>query len=463
MFKFSFPKKEKAVSKIKQWTSLVLSVTKRFVSAASQRLATVIEVCTPYLESLASKVVGLALRARGLKFKTVAAALVFVICLSAPVVAYAAEMGSAVEVRYGDRLVGFVADSDDAEQVKETVRQSIYGGFDAEKFSFDKTTVNKDKITSADELSARAIENIDGVMPACGLYVDGVLKAVAENFAEMNSLLSQGIAHYTADGYVFSGFGNNVELRDIHVTNTYAEKFNACFEKLLSGRYNVQFMTARVEQYEQETDFVETVQYDKNKKTSYKKVKQKGENGIVSVTANVSYINGVKVNAQELSSVVVKEPKEQITVVGTKKTPVYHSGYVLASKIMTGSAEMVFPVDCKGNTYITSFWGDGRGHKGLDISAPKNTNIYAASDGVVTYAGRRSDYGYMIIIEHNDGKTQTVYSHNSKNLVKVGDTVKAGQHIAEVGATGNATGNHLHFEVRINGTPVDAAPYVGLR
>ena len=69
----------------------------------------------------------------------------------------------------------------------------------------------------------------------------------------------------------------------------------------------------------------------------------------------------------------------------------------------------------------------------------------------------------MIIIKHNDGKTETVYSHNAKNLVKVGEAVKAGQHIAEVGATGNATGYHLHFEVRINGKPVDAAPYVGLR
>lgn len=463
MFKLKLPKWETIVSKAKQWTSTAFNMSKRGLNVVGDKVALAIKATMPYIEGLAMLMIGLVYNLKYINVRTVAAALVFVTCLSVPVVAYAAEMESAVEVSYNGSPYGFVADMSEAERVKETVRTSIYGGFDASKFVFDDTTVNEDKITSADVVSLAVIEGVDGVQPACGLYVDSVLKAVGADFAELNGILSQGIAHYTADGSVMLGFANNVELREIYVTSAYAERRAASFDALVNGRYGVQFATTRVETYEQETEFSETVKYDKNKKTSYKKITQKGKNGIVSVTANVSYINGVKVNSEELESVVVKEPKEQITVIGTKKTPVYYSGYVLATKIMTGKAEMVFPVDCKGKTYISSFWGDGRGHKGLDIAAPKNTNIYAAADGVVTYAGRRSDYGYMIIVKHNDGKTETVYSHNAKNLVKVGEAVKAGQHIAEVGATGNATGYHLHFEVRINGKAVDAAPYVGLR
>lgn len=402
-------------------------------------------------------------RAKAVKIKVAAATLTFAICISATMVVSAAELTSAVKIKYDNNTVGFVSDEASAEQVKENVKVGVYGRFNVDKFTFEKTTVNEDKLKTVNELSSLFLGSAKGVRTACGLYVDGVLKAVGNDYAEMNEIISKGIRHYTADDFAFIGFENHVELRDILVTEDYFAKLSVSYDKLLSGRYGVMFKTERVEQFEEEIPFTETVKNDKNKKTSYKKVTQKGVNGLKSVTANVLYVNGVAINVDEIESIVTKEPKEQITVVGTKKTPVYHSGYVLATKIMTGTAEMVFPVACKGGTYITSFWGDGRGHKGLDISAPKNTDIYAAADGVVTYAGYRSDYGYMIIIDHNDGKTQTVYSHNRKNLVKKGDKVTAGQHIAEVGATGNATGNHLHFEVRINSKPVDAAPYVGLR
>lgn len=452
LFKFKLPNREEARLKTKQFISTTAEKVKHVFKTFANNIIKNTKSMSVIFEKLKS-----------VKSKTVAAVLVIVICLSVPMVAYAAELTSAVEVKYNGQTVGFAVDFEAAEQVKETVRTSIYGRFDSDVFSFEKTTVNEEKISTAEMLSIDILSRVEGVRSACGLYVDGVLKAIGENFAEMNNVLSQGIRHYTSDSFKFAGFANSVELRDVLTTENYFTRLQVSFDKLLSGRYGVQFKTERVEQYEKEMPFAKIVKNDKNKKTSYKKVTQKGVNGLLSVTAKVSYINGVAVDCDELESVIVKEPKEQITVVGTKKTPVYHSGYVLATKIMTGSAEMVFPVACKGGTYITSFWGDGRGHKGLDIAAPKNTDVYAAADGVVTYAGYRSDYGYIIIIDHNDGKTQTVYSHNRKNLVKKGDAVKAGQHIAEVGATGNATGNHLHFEVRINGNPVDAAPYVGLR
>jgi len=89
-------------------------------------------------------------------------------------------------------------------------------------------------------------------------------------------------------------------------------------------------------------------------------------------------------------------------------------------------------------------------HAGIDIAAPKGAPITAAMSGKVIYAGRRSGYGKLVIISHANGYS-TRYAHCSSILVKKGQTVKAGQLVARVGATGVATGNHLHFEVRKNG------------
>lgn len=108
---------------------------------------------------------------------------------------------------------------------------------------------------------------------------------------------------------------------------------------------------------------------------------------------------------------------------------------------------------------ISPFTGQVKHHHGVDIPAPTGTKVIAPADGVVIKVGTESGYGKMISIRHGYGMV-TRYGHNSKNLVKVGQKVKRGEVIAEVGNTGRSTGPHLHYEVRINGVPVNPAKYM---
>lgn len=98
-------------------------------------------------------------------------------------------------------------------------------------------------------------------------------------------------------------------------------------------------------------------------------------------------------------------------------------------------------------------------HPGIDISVPVGTPVKAAGKGVVTYAGWLTGYGNAVIIDHGYG-IESVYGHNSEILVKVGQSVKRGDIIAKSGNTGRSTGPHVHFEVRVNGNPVDPMKYL---
>lgn len=98
-------------------------------------------------------------------------------------------------------------------------------------------------------------------------------------------------------------------------------------------------------------------------------------------------------------------------------------------------------------------------HAGIDIGGPTGTNILAAESGRVSYTGYMRGYGNVIILSHERGYS-TVYGHNSVNLVKKGQYVKKGSIIGKVGRTGNASGSHLHFEIRLSGKPINPLSYL---
>ncbi|MBI1321525.1 MAG: peptidoglycan DD-metalloendopeptidase family protein [Candidatus Hydrogenedens sp.] len=103
--------------------------------------------------------------------------------------------------------------------------------------------------------------------------------------------------------------------------------------------------------------------------------------------------------------------------------------------------------------------GEVRLHKGIDISAPEDTPVYATSDGRVVFSGEQRGYGNIVILSHA-GDLESAYGHLKRRRVREGDAVRQGQQIGDVGRTGTATGFHLQYEVRRQGEPVDPLPYL---
>ena len=176
------------------------------------------------------------------------------------------------------------------------------------------------------------------------------------------------------------------------------------------------------------------------------KVKKYGVFGVKEITAKIIKENNTEIERDIIGSSVVKDAENQVVLIGTKAIP---------SSLGTGN------LDSPTRGVISSAYGSrwGTVHRGVDIANAVGTNIYAADGGVVTYAGWKGDYGYAIMISHGNGII-TLYGHNSQLLVSKGDVVDKGDLISKMGATGNVTGPHVHFEVRVNGVRRDPAKYI---
>lgn len=158
--------------------------------------------------------------------------------------------------------------------------------------------------------------------------------------------------------------------------------------------------------------------------------------------------------ANRLLQIEIKRQADRVSVPKRQRPPV---GRPQKEKM---SSEFVIPVS--GQVLSKFGYRDGKKHHGVDIQADSGTPIRAIADGDVVYSDNElADYGNMIIVKHK-GNFTSVYAHNNRNLVTKGAKVKKGQEIATVGETGNATGPHLHFELRLGFESVDPQEYLSL-
>lgn len=126
----------------------------------------------------------------------------------------------------------------------------------------------------------------------------------------------------------------------------------------------------------------------------------------------------------------------------------------------SGSGQLGYPTDSRSISAGFPNYNSGRYHGGVDFPVSTGSNIYAAASGrVILVKYLNYSYGYHVMIDHGDGLS-TLYAHNSQILVSVGQNVSAGQVIALSGNTGNSTGPHCHFEVRVNGNQVNPLNYL---
>lgn len=163
--------------------------------------------------------------------------------------------------------------------------------------------------------------------------------------------------------------------------------------------------------------------------------------------AVVSYKNDTETNREILKEEVVMEAVPKIVEKGTRIPPTYIKP-ISGGRLTSNFGKRKAPK--KGaSTY----------HKGVDWATPKGTTVVASCGGTVAKAGWGSGYGYVVYINHEDGR-QTRYGHLSKVLVTAGQKVSQGDKIALSGNTGVSTGPHLHFEILINGKQVNPLNYL---
>lgn len=176
-------------------------------------------------------------------------------------------------------------------------------------------------------------------------------------------------------------------------------------------------------------------------------VHQQPSAGFRKIVADVHYLNDKEVSREILKEEITQEAVPKIVERGTKIPPTYIRP-ISGGRQTSGFGRRNAPT--KGaSTY----------HKGVDWAVPTGTAVYASCGGTVAKAGWGSGYGYVVYIDHEDGR-QTRYGHLSKVLVKAGQSVKQGERIALSGNTGVSTGPHLHFEILINGSQVNPLNYL---
>ena len=226
---------------------------------------------------------------------------------------------------------------------------------------------------------------------------------------------------------------------------------NAVMDKLAAIRGRVAQDKADLEAARAEQE--EAKRQQQEAKAELKRQEDQVEKLIGEISAQESQLKAMeeslKKAADELDAQIRKKEKE------------------LAAQLANVVSESGFrwPLEASRNT-LTSLYGPrthpvtGRpnNHTGIDIPAPKNSKIYAAKSGIVATSTRHGSYGEYVVVAHSDG-TSTLYAHMTSRNVKEGQTVKQGDVVGYVGSTGSSTGNHLHFEVRINGSRTDPLNY----
>lgn len=251
---------------------------------------------------------------------------------------------------------------------------------------------------------------------------------------------------------------NSMTLTELKALNPDLNGDCIYIGQIINVREEIPFLSVKTVDHITYTESIECPVVEVEDSSMYQgesKVLDAGTPGEQVVTADVSYLNGVEQERSVLSTEITREATNKVIAVGTKVRPTW---------LPTGT--YIWPVygHITSSFGYRSIFGSYSYHSGLDIATSYGTTIKASDGGTVIWAGTGTgsnwSYGKYVIIDHGNG-VQTYYAHCSSLLVSTGDKVYQGQAIARVGSTGRSTGNHCHFEIKINGTSVNPRAYLG--
>lgn len=418
----------------------------------------------------------------------------------------------AYEYSYNGKVLGVVKDKEDVLKITDLVQDALTEEKDIEVIIDKKDDITFKKVAamgkdvhidSSEEVLSRLTYVGDVNVKAYSITVNGKHAAVLDSKESAENVLSAIKDEYTDDSENVvvenAKFAENVEIQEINtdldklqqeddakqalqtgsvVETTHvvtagetlsdlAKQYDMTEEEILEMNPSVNprklevgseirlqeeapvvtYEASELVTYEEDIDYETKEQKTDKLYEDETKVKVKGKKGTKVITARVEKSNGKESTKVPIVEKVEKEPTTEVILVGTKERPP-----------TIGSGKYIYPVE--GYRLSSPFgarWG--RNHNGVDLAVPMGTDVVAADGGTVTFAGYKGTFGYLVIIDHQNGM-ETYYAHNSELLVKEGDKVYQGYHIAEAGSTGRSTGPHCHFEIRVDGVPQDPLQYL---
>lgn len=305
--------------------------------------------------------------------------------------------------------------------------------------------------------------------PTYSVYINGEQVGYTENKSELQQKINE---------YVENGDGTNQSVAFVQLNSLPEYKLCLLKKDIVTNDEEIfnkvqeqgttYYRYYAIAENEEEKIYVDNFE---NAEQVVNSLKEKNSTNIDKISIIEKYETDMKdlVQSEEaISKLYVEQPKSTAVASKNKKTTAtkYASTGSVNTSLTTSSAKanlglsLIRPV----SGIVTSRFGAASAirrssHTGLDLATSTGTPIRAAASGTVTFAGYKGSYGNLLVITHANG-VQTYYGHCSQLYVSAGTSVSQGQSIGAVGSTGNSTGPHLHFEVRVNGTAYNPENYV---